>query len=293
MKKLLAICLTLFLCLSLGNALPLIAREDQEYEGEITDSHPIEQPQRVAQEPATVSFVKKHEGYKQYAWISNKHKEDWDGFLLKPEGQGPFPALIANHAGLMSADELVRNLGRHVVRRGFVVIGCDLGHKGNRRIWEDPGASDKNVQRVLTALTILKTLSYVNQDKIAMYGHSMGGLTTLAVLAHDEARYIRVAAISGAGIHSPQLQGGAPNLARAAPDAKQARHIRTPLIMIHADNDRMVPLDHVQALKKILDENKVPNELVLLKGVGHRGSAAGRPENLKTILRFFEKHWRK
>lgn len=247
--------------------------------------------QRAAQEPARLSLIEKHERYEQYSWISKQHKEDWDGFLLKPKGQGPFPAVIGNHAGMVSADGFVRNVGRAIVRRGFVIIGCDLGHKGRFRNWKGPGASDKNVQRVLTALAILKTLPYVDQDRIAMYGHSMGGFCTLGVLARDAAKDIRVAAISGAGIHAPQRRGGSRNLGRAAPDAKQARRIRTPLIMIHADNDRTVPLSRAQALKKILDKNKVPNELVLLKGVGHRGSAAGRPKNLAAILEFFEKHW--
>ena len=119
----------------------------------------------------------------------------------------------------------------------------------------------------------------------------MGGLCTLGVLARKEAKDIRAAAISGAGIRIPQLQAGSRNLGRAAPDADQAKQIRTPLLMIHADDDRTVPLDCAQALRKILDESKVPHEFVLRKGAGHRGVAGGKPENLEVILEFFEQHW--
>ena len=241
---------------------------------------------------SNVSLVEEHAGYSQHAWTPTNGEEGWNGFLLKPEGKGPFPAVLANHAGMSSAEALVQNWGKKFVRRGFVVIGCDLGHQGNSRGWKDPGASESNVQRVLSALAILKSQQYVDQDRIAMYGHSMGGFCTLGVLATDASSDIRVAAISGSGIYLPELQDGSRNLRHAAPDRSHANQIQTPLLIIHSDDDKTVPLDLARALERVLDDNKIPCQFVLLKGVGHRGSAAGKTDNMNAILAFFEKHWR-
>ncbi len=240
-------------------------------------------------EAATIALVEEHEGYKHFSWVSKEHKEDWDGFILKPNGDGPFPAVIGNHAGLNSADRFVADAGKRLVLEGFVVIGSDLGHAGKEtKAWKGPGASNENMIRVSTALKILKTLPYVDQSMLAMCGHSMGSFCTLGFLSREEAKDIRVAAVSGTGITTPELPHE--RAGDAVPKAEQAERIRTPLLIIQADDDRVVPLEHTKALKKILDKNEVPNELVVLTGVGHSGSAVGNPQHITEVFRFFKQH---
>ncbi|WP_300645588.1 alpha/beta fold hydrolase [Nocardioides sp.] len=115
------------------------------------------------------------------------------GELLVPKGEGPFPALVLNH-GYIDPDVYV--LGQGMSREqewfaaaGFVVLHTDYrGHAGS-----DPVSDrDRESRLVYTrdaigAVKALQRMPYVDADRTAYVGRSMGGGVTLnAIVAEPD-----------------------------------------------------------------------------------------------------------
>ena len=63
-----------------------------------------------------------------------------------------------------------------------------------------------------------------------------------------------------------------------------------PTLLIHGDEDKLVPLDHSEKIKAELDDKGVPCELIVIEGAGHgfRGEDARRAT--EALVQWFEKH---
>ena len=102
---------------------------------------------RAADTAPRIEKTQDRRSYEQYALEMTVGGEKVAGFLLRPKGPGPFPALIGNHGGLGSAEQFLQFVGSAFAQKGFVVICCDLGHKGRQRErWKNPGGSDGNAR---------------------------------------------------------------------------------------------------------------------------------------------------
>ena len=66
-----------------------------------------------------------------------------------------------------------------------------------------------------------------------------------------------------------------------------------PFLIMHGDQDNLVPLGQSQLLADALKKAGVEVNLVVVKGNGHGGPGFGSPENRKLIEDFFAKHLRK
>lgn len=203
----------------------------------------------------------------------------FDGVLLKPDGPGPFPAVLISHGLGGSAETFGMNKAREMVGWGYVCIAPNYTHSAKNMGGMQPGmrpppqpgagrpppannygASDENLKRATTCLDILARLPNVDKQRITAYGHSMGGFVTIGLLAREPER-IKAAAISGSGI--------APRAGYAAPSNDAAERIRTPMIMFHGALDTTVRPEQSASLEKILDRNKVPTERHVYEGVNH------------------------
>jgi hypothetical protein len=113
---------------------------------------------------------------------------DLQGILLKPTGAGPFGAVIISHGAGGNVGALPRTLAIEMRRWRLVGIatnytpsaGVPIGVPGTAN---DPGASEANVWRGHAVREILRTLSYVDQSRVAAHGHSMGAFVTTALVA--------------------------------------------------------------------------------------------------------------
>ena len=110
------------------------------------------------------------------------------GVLLRPRGHGPFPAVVLNHGHIepsiyVTGQGLMREQD-YLARAGFVVLHTDYrGHAAS-----DP-ASDQSIETrlgytrdTINAVESVKKLRYVDPDKVAMLGRSMGGGVTYNAL---------------------------------------------------------------------------------------------------------------
>ena len=199
------------------------------------------------------------------------------GILLKPDGPGPFPAVLISHGLGGSGESFGRNNARDFLAWGFVCIAPDYTHEaraaaamrqgGNRQAASEFGARPENLRRARLCLDILRGLSCVDTNRLAAFGHSMGGFVTVGLIA-DVTNAVRAAAISGSGI--------APQEGYPAPSAARAEAIRIPLLMLHGSVDPVVRPEQSAQLQEVLNRHSVTNRRVVLEGEAHQFSLDGR-----------------
>lgn len=126
--------------------------------------------------------------------------------LLKPEGAGPFPAVVMLHdcSGLgPRSSGAPGRWARQLVAQGYVVILPDsFGTRGYPNgICTDASKGRFDVRPIRrardarAARAFLQTLPYVAKDRIGLMGGSHGGASTLATLLHQESGFVAAVAL--------------------------------------------------------------------------------------------------
>jgi carboxymethylenebutenolidase len=176
------------------------------------------------------------------------------GVLYRPEGAGPFPAVLFNHGsgpGLTS-DELFQALGPRFVSRGWAFFapwrrGQGLSEAAGPYImddiktaWQKDGRAAAAAVLVrrhetdqlddqLAGLTWLRTAAFVAPGRIAVAGNSFGGIqTVLGVERADYCAGINMAGAAQTWKLNPQLQ---------AVMTRAVRNARAPIFFFQAEND--------------------------------------------------------
>ncbi len=171
-----------------------------------------------------------------------------------------------------------------IVDAGYIFFEIDNRGSPNRGV-----AFEKPIYRAMGTVEVedqrlgaefLKTLDYVDPDKIAIYGWSYGGYMTLKQLAADPGLY--AAGISGAPVtrwelydtHYTERFMGTPQ-ADAAAYAQStaidgALDIKDPLLLIHGMADDNVVFENSSELIAAMQNAPVPFEMMLYPGHTHR-----------------------
>ena len=212
---------------------------------------------------------------------------DLQGILLKPAGPGPFGAVIISHGAGGNVSALPRTIAIEMRRWGLVGVATNYTHSaavpmGAPGTENDPGASDANVQRGHAVREILRTLSYVDQGRVAAHGHSMGAFVTTALIAAYPNDF-RVASHTAGGVRLPGIIAG------PAPSEAQARAIRTPYQLHHGDEDVVVPIAQDQRLDTVLQGIGAVHEFHVYPGVDHT-EVAQDPTVLARIRAWYSAH---
>ena len=192
---------------------------------------------------------------------------DLAGVLLRPRGPGPFPAVILSHGSHGNAAGLVSLVGPTMVQWGLVCIGVNythaegvpIGRPGDKR---EPGASEANVKRAHMTYELLGRLGYVDTQRVALHGHSMGGWVSAAV-ASEWPNEFRVASTTGGGLRPPRIRRG------PAPSEDQVRGIRIPFLLQHGAADETVPVENDVRFNAVLAAHGVEHQLYVYPGAGH------------------------
>jgi carboxymethylenebutenolidase len=176
------------------------------------------------------------------------------GVLYKPEGAGPFPAVLFNHGSGpgMTSDELFQALGPRFVSRGWVFFapwrrGQGLSETAGPYImddihaaWQKEGVSaaaavlvrrheTDQLEDQLAGLAWLRTARFVTPGRIAVAGNSFGGIqTVLGVERADYCAGINMAGAAQSWKLNPQLQ---------AVMTRAVRNARAPIFVFQAEND--------------------------------------------------------
>ena len=185
------------------------------------------------------------------------------GVLIRPAGDGPFPAVIISHGKGGTVAGFTVPKAREMANWGLVCIGPRYTHATDDPDFGDAsqeGARPENMRRARACVEIARALPYVKANRIAAYGNSMGAFVSIQ-LAADLPDRVAVAAITAGGIVE---SGDWP-----APTVDEAQSIRTPFCMLHGLADTTVPPERSERLRQVLDQNGVPNERRVYDGIGH------------------------
>jgi Xaa-Pro aminopeptidase/dienelactone hydrolase len=174
------------------------------------------------------------------------------GVIWKPEGRGPFPAVIYNHGSEAWPTDL-QEIGPLYARHGYVLFGPIRRGQGRsvgvapymngQLIAERQAHGDAAWGRLmvklheteqlddqLAGIAYVKTLRYVDPGRIAVTGVSFGGIQT--VLAAERAGGIR-AAVDFAG--AAMTWADSPEIRERLLTA--VRNAKVPIYFIQAEND--------------------------------------------------------
>lgn len=212
--------------------------------------------------------------------------------LWRPQGRGPFPAILFNHGSGRTREELERLgpyerqadiLGPVFARHGYVFLylfrrgvglSTDQGANAADRMNREFAAHGQEARNVLqlrlleneemsdavSGLAFIRAVPGVDKSNVAAIGHSFGGSLAL-LLAEREPELRAVVIFSGSGYswdRSPELQTRL--LAAAA-------RIRAPVFFIHAAND--YSLGPGKALDARLEQLGKPHRLKIYPPIGH------------------------
>ena len=156
--------------------------------------------------------------------------------IAKPEGPGPFPAVIVLHdcGGINSKD---RDWTKRLASWGYVAILPDsFGSRGQGNLCADVEkvGAQQRVQDVIGTAEYLATLPYVRKSKIAVLGFSHGGWTIMKGVQEDA--YWSAYGIKGAVAYYPYCT------------APQDRNVVLPLHILIGEKDDWTTPDRCRAV---------------------------------------------
>jgi dipeptidyl-peptidase-4 len=230
--------------------------------------------------------------------------------MLKPEMEpGKRYPVFFSHYGGPGPQTVTRGwtsaLAQAIVDKGYIWFQLDNRGSANRGVaFEQPiyhAMGGVEVRDQKAGAQFLKSLDFVDPDKLAIYGWSYGGYMTLKQLQADPGLY--AAGVSGAPVtrwelydtHYTERFMGDPNKVPEAYDAAsaipKATEITDPLLLIHGMADDNVVFENSTELISTLQEAAVPFEMMLYPGYTHRVSGPKISVHLwNTIFDFLDSH---
>ncbi len=192
------------------------------------------------------------------------------------------PVLIFNHGS--GADgalpEQVQYDQAHWVANGFLYIAPQYRGGGGSEGRDEYGGADAH--DVTNLYPLLRQIPYADTANIFMWGHSRGG--TMTFLALRAGMPIRAAAVTATLADYTGWPGSIvaslPDSARRVGERQRSavawpELIRAPVLILHGDADRIVPVAPARRLAAQLDSLGRPNELVIYPGGDHNLTAHG------------------
>ncbi len=230
--------------------------------------------------------------------------------MLKPEMEPgkKYPVFFYHYGGphVQVVDHGWKGaLPQAIVDKGYIYFALDNRGSANRGVaFEQPiyrAMGGVEVRDQKAGAEYLKTLGFVDPDKIALYGWSYGGYMTLKQLEADPGLY--AAGIAGAPVtkwelydtHYTERYMGDPRKVPEAYEAASAiplaNDIADPLLLVHGMADDNVVFENSSALIAAMQEGNTPFEMMLYPGYTHRVSGENiSPHLWNTIFRFLERH---
>jgi dienelactone hydrolase len=177
--------------------------------------------------------------------------------ILRPEGSGPYGAIVLNHGAAVSVEErrtespeLLLHTAAHFARRGYVVVmplRRGFGATGGE-FAEDAGSCRNPDYRrgeraaaedVMAAYDYTRTLPYVDGSRMILAGQSAGGVVSIYAAARAPQGLVAVLAFAAGRGGNPARNPGVPcaiePLARVFDEL--GKSVRVPVLFHYAEND--------------------------------------------------------
>ncbi len=232
----------------------------------------------------------------------------WSMITPEMEPGKRYPVFFDHYGGPHSREvsrEWKGALPQAIVAAGYIYFQIDNRGSDYRGV-----AFEKPLYRAMGGVEVtdqkrggeyLKTLPFVDPDKIALFGWSYGGYMTLKQLQADPGFYaagVAVAPVTKWDLYdtfyterymgTPQADAAAYETSAVLP---YTGRIADPLLLIHGMADDNVVFENTSELMSRLQAEAVPFELMLYPGFGHSISGGRTREHLyETAFRFFASH---
>jgi dipeptidyl-peptidase-4 len=269
-------------------------------ENAVAENHPL-MPYQASWVKPTISSFSLEDGTELYYRLYKPHNV-----------QGKHPVIVYQYGGpgvQVVKDSWGGNRGllmQYWASKGYVVFSIDnRGSEARGKAFEDPlykkmGSVELTDQ--IEGVKFLRTLPYVDETRIGVYGHSYGGYMTL--MAMFKAGDYFQAGVSGAPVtdwglydtHYTERFMGHPRVDveayKAASVFPYAKDLKGDLLIYHGMADDNVLFTNSTKLYKHLQDLAIPFESMDYPGKKHsiRGKNTGI-HLYKTITNFFDKHF--
>jgi dienelactone hydrolase len=159
------------------------------------------------------------------------------GWLYRPAGEGPFPALVLAHscAGVLPHTEMWGSL---LARWGYATLAPDsFGPRGEKNVCGRGRAvtGQMRVADIAGAIDWLNAQPFVRRNAIGLIGHSHGGWTVMRSVQ-------RSFALAGRGLRAAVAYYPACN-------AQFDRDVAVPLLILIGDKDDWTPAEDCRRLQ--------------------------------------------
>jgi carboxymethylenebutenolidase len=200
-------------------------------------------------------------------------------FLFRPQGPGPFPAILLaqhipmGHAGL-EHDVFTLDTAQRFADHGYVVAVPFLFHWWPKEAplerKREEARDDLMVEDMKAGMALLESQPDVLRDRIAVVGHCWGGRVAWLAACHIQ-RFAAMATFYGGNIKKAL---GAGNL----PPIELAQHISCPVIGFYGNEDSNPSPQDVEDYSAALSAAGVQHEFHQYDGAGHAFQNFPAPE---------------
>jgi carboxymethylenebutenolidase len=211
---------------------------------------------------------------------------DVRAYVAKPEGEGPFPAVIMIHE-FWGLNESIVGKADLLAEEGYLVIAPDTFRGSTtgwipRAIYQVISARPENINADLDSVYAwLESQSDVDRERIAIAGFCYGGRTALTYSLHNN-RLAATVIFYGSPETDPEILKSLPG----------------PVLGIFGGADQSIPVSQVEAFDAALAEAGVPHDITVYEGQPHafvrdaEGIKAGgaQGEAWNEMLTFLEAH---
>ncbi|MHB1128183.1 MAG: alpha/beta hydrolase family protein [Bacillota bacterium] len=221
-------------------------------------------------------------------------------YLAHPLVDGPFPLVLINHGG-GGMDVFYKHFTRYLAHHGYVAAAMvfrGFPPSGGRQEY-----GDGEVRDLINLMAHLEREPIVDHDRIATLGNSRGGLNTLLLASCSKKIQAAVAWSTPVEmfhhyrLHPDLLEatiGGKPGEMEQEYQKRsvlyRAGSISCPVLLIHGDQDEVVPFWHAENMYLALKELDRKVELISLEGEGHNFTSNGFRDALIHTMAFLTRN---
>ncbi|MBN1289473.1 MAG: S9 family peptidase [Actinobacteria bacterium] len=232
------------------------------------------------------------------------------GLLFRPEGTGPWPLILVNHAGFGTAADF-SDVALIVRDKGYLVFNPDFRGSGmSEGEWE---LAKGEVDDVINGIEYIKSMGIVDDNRIGIYGQSHGA--TVALIAAGKYPGIR-AVVAEAGftdmraLEENVTNSDDPAIRKLGEEAKKrlgrdptgddySRRtalnfidgVQAAVLVIHGEKDPLIPVSQAARYYEAMSAAGKTVELKIYPGEEHCvSSTEGRKEVWDLMFNWFEKY---
>jgi len=250
----------------------------------------------------------------EYGTIEAEDGQDLYYSLIKPipfDPEKKYPVFIDCYGGPRGQQVMKRWSGvwslysEYMAQNGYVVFTLDnrgTGHRGRK--FDDPiyGQLGRiEVDDQAAGVRFLRTLPYVDPERIGIFGWSYGGYMVLMAMAKEPGLFCAGASVAPVtdyrlyDTHYTERYLGHPDENEAGYEATSVfpylKNLRGPLLVVHGMADDNVLFTNSTRLFKELQDNMIPFEMMTYPGKKHSITGkATRTHLFETVTRFMDRH---